>query len=108
MLAVTSKTSQPVIIQESRGKGILILSTVTELISSIALNGSTDNSIEKLMKILLCHLGMMCEDVPECPLTPAMLLVDQQVKAQLHFYISFSLIEISHASIFVSELVICK
>ncbi|XP_046849014.1 biotin--protein ligase-like [Xenia sp. Carnegie-2017] len=80
VLAVTSKTSLPVIIQESRGKGILILSTVTELISSIALNGSTDNSIEKLMKILLCHLGMMCEDVPECPLTPAMLLVDQQNK----------------------------
>ncbi|XP_046847974.1 biotin--protein ligase-like [Xenia sp. Carnegie-2017] len=78
VLAVTSKTSLPVIIQESHGKGILMLSTVTELISSIALDGNTDSSIEILMKMLLCNLGMMCEDVPECSLTPAMLLVDQQ------------------------------
>ncbi|XP_046847972.1 LOW QUALITY PROTEIN: biotin--protein ligase-like [Xenia sp. Carnegie-2017] len=74
VLVVTSKTSLPVIIQESHDEGILMLSTVTELISGIALDGNTDSNIGELMKMLLCHLGIMCEDVPECPLTPAMLL----------------------------------
>ena len=38
VLAVTSKTSLPVIIQESHGKAILMLSTVAELISSISVS----------------------------------------------------------------------
>lgn len=80
ILALTSTTSQAVIVSVLHGSGLAILSLADLLADKLELYNEYDCRRKRLLKNLLNYLGLTCKDLKKSVLTEAYLLGNSKVK----------------------------